>query len=263
MAVDDAPYRVGYGLVHIVTLYQHGINTRYGSVFEIPGSLQKLGESRIDGRRIAPGNRRFSRSQPNLPLGHCKPGQRVHHHEHIVALVLEIFRYGSGCKGAFHALHRRLIRCGHHQHRPCQPFFAQISFQKLTDFPASLTYQGDDVYVGFHVAGDHSKQCALAHSAAGENPHSLAFAYGKKSVYGLHPEFENLSDSRSRKGILAGALNLAPFFRPYGPSPVYGLSRGIDDPPDQIVGHADAQSGSRGLYKGSRAYALQLFVGHE
>ena len=170
-------------------------------VGEVAGPLQKPGQRREHRRRVPLGGGRLADGQPHLPHGHGETSGRIHHHEHLLPLGLEILGDGGGDIGPPHPHQRRLVRCGNHHHRFFEPFLLQILFDELAQFPAPLADQGDDIYVGFSIARDHAEQGRLTHPGAGHDSHPLPFAAGQKAVDGADPQIERFPDGDPRHRV--------------------------------------------------------------
>ena len=93
MTVQNGPHRVADGFVKIVAFHQHGEKSGDGAFAKSPGPLEDLGQQIEDRRRIALLAGRLAGRQTNLALRHGEPGDRIHHQQHVFALIAKIFGY--------------------------------------------------------------------------------------------------------------------------------------------------------------------------
>ena len=100
MAVENTTDGIGDGLIGIITFDEHGIDAGDGALRKLAGPLEKAWELRIDGRRVATGDRRLTGCEADLTLRHRITGEGVHHEEDVEALVPEIFCNGRRDKRA-------------------------------------------------------------------------------------------------------------------------------------------------------------------
>ena len=154
--IQNTAHRVRDGLIGVVALHQHGIDPCDGALLEVAAAFQQLGQLGVDGWGVAAAYRRLTHRQANLPLGHGKPGQRVHHQQHVIPLVPEELRDSGGHGGALLAQHGGLVRGSHHQDRPPHPLRPQILFHEFQHLAAALPHQGDDVDIRLYIFGNHA-----------------------------------------------------------------------------------------------------------
>jgi hypothetical protein len=162
VAVQDAAHRVGDRVLHVVAFGEHGVQTGDTAAVGHASPLQQPRQHREHRRWIPTRDRRLAYGESNFALGHGEASDRVHHQRDVLAAGTKVFGNRGGNPGALQSLQRRLVRGRDHNHRAGQPISSEVVCDELLDLAATLTNQGDDVDVGFTVAGDHAQQRALA-----------------------------------------------------------------------------------------------------
>jgi hypothetical protein len=225
-------------------------------IVKTPEPFGELRQHAEDTRAVALGRGGLARRQADFPLGHGEARQRVHHHQHVLALVAEVLRNGDGGEGRLDALNRRGIRRGHDHHAPGQALGPEGFLEEVPHLAAALADQGQHVDVRLAGSRDFAQQRALADAAAGEDAHPLALAAGQQSVERPQPEHERLGDAppaqRGRR-LAAGQGALA----------VDRLAQGVDHPPQQPWADEDRPRHGAGRHRVVRRDAVDVLQRHE
>ena len=93
VAIEDRADGVGDRLVHVVALDQDGVEAGDRPRVAAAGPLEKLGQIREHGRRVAAQRGRFARPEPDLALGHPQAGDGVHQEHDMATLVADSLPY--------------------------------------------------------------------------------------------------------------------------------------------------------------------------
>ena len=165
-----------------------------------PARSSRRGSSAKIGRRIALGGRRLAGRQADLALGHGEAGHAVHHAQHVLALVAEIFGDRHGHVGRLPPHQRRFVGGGDDDDAARQAVLAQVLGDEFLHLAAALADQADDVDVDRHVARQHRHQHRLADAGAGEDAHALAAAAGQEGVDRADAEIDLAADAAARMG---------------------------------------------------------------
>jgi hypothetical protein len=128
-------------------------------------------------------------------MRHREARHRIHQHQHVAALVAEIFGKRQREIGGLAAHQGRLVGGRDHDHGPGQPLIAQILLQEFLHLAAALADQANDRHVGLDIAGQHRQQHRLADAGAGENAHALAATAGEEGIECAHAEIERRADA--------------------------------------------------------------------
>ena len=227
------------------------------------GALQQAGQLGEDAGGVALGGGRLARREPHLAGGQGETGHRVHHQDHVGALVAEVLGHRRGQIGGADAQQGRAVAGGHDDHAARQALGAQVALDEFAHLAAALAHQADDADVGGGVAGHHAHEGALAHAGAGEDAHALALAQGKKRVDRPHAHVHRLGDAPAAHGgrrvVVQGVEGLIVGVR----ASVQGLAQAVDDPAQELRPHLDLALDARRGDQAAGAQAACLGVGHD
>ena len=263
MSVQDTANRVRDGLVGIVALHQNRIHAGNGAFFKVAAALQQLGQLRVNRRRIATGHRRFSHRQPDLALGHGEARQRVHHQQHVVALIPEILSDAGSHRGTLFPQHSGLIGGRHHQDGAGHALLPQVLLYKIQNLTATFAHQRNDIDIRLDIFGDHAHQGTLAHAGAGEDADTLTLADGQQTVNGLHAELHTLPNRRSGKRVDVVPLDAVGRTACERSLPIDGLAQGVDDTAPEKRPHLQRQLPASVADKIARGNPSHVRIGHE
>ena len=150
--------------------------------------LKLPARSKIFGSRLKTDGRiafltgRFAGGEADLALRHRQAGDGIHHQQHALALIAEIFGHGQRDEGGADAQRRGQVGRRDHHHAALQAFGAQFVFDEIADLAVALADQRDHADVGGIVARHRAEQSALADAAAAEDSDALPFAAGQQAV---------------------------------------------------------------------------------
>ena len=263
VAVENRAGGVGHRLVEIVTVHEHGVDAGDATGGGIAGALQqarKIGEHR---GRIALGGGRFAGGEADLAPGHRDARDRVHHEQHLLALVAEVFGDRRGHERTAGAHERGLIAGGHDHDGAGETFLTQRVLDELAYFTTALTEQRDHVHIGLRVARNHTEHGRLADAGTGEDADALATTDREQSVDRAHARFHRTVDRVAREGI-----------RRFGGErdALHGVELALAvDRMTEAVQHAPQQSGpdihtertAERLHAGAGMQAVEFTEGHE
>ena len=160
-----------------------------------PGALQETRQFGEDRRRVTFGGRRLAGGKSDLSLRHCESGDRIHQHQHVAALVTEIFRDGQRQICSLAAQQRRFVRGGDHDDGAGKAVRTEVVLNEFLHFAAALADQTDHGHVGRDVAGEHRQQHRFADAGTGENAQPLAAAAGHEGIERPHAEVERSTNA--------------------------------------------------------------------
>ncbi len=189
-----APHRVANGFVEIVAFHQDREEARDGTFLEVPRALENLRQHRKHRWRVAFLAGRFAGRQSDFALRHRQAGHRIHHQQHVLALIAEVFGHRQRDETGADAQRRRPVRSRHHNHRAAAPFRSQFVFKERPHFAIAFAHQRDHADVGVVVPRHHAQQRAFADAAASENPDALSFAARQQSIDGANARHQRLGD---------------------------------------------------------------------
>jgi hypothetical protein len=78
--------------------------------------------------------------------------QRIHHEQHVFALITEILGNSGGNICTTHTNERRLVRRGYHHNGFPHPLLPQVTLNEFSHFSAPFTDQGDDIHIRLGIA---------------------------------------------------------------------------------------------------------------
>ena len=110
---------------------------------EVAGALEHLGQQVEDRRRVALLAGRLAGRQADLALRHGQARHRIHHQQHVGALVAEVLGHGQGHEAGAHAQRRGPVRGGHHHHRAFAALRPQLVFEEAAHLAVALADHGD------------------------------------------------------------------------------------------------------------------------
>ena len=148
MPVKDGPGLVGDGFGHVITFHQHRVQGGDGTLVRIARPFHELGQFRKDRRREAPAGRRLSGRQTDLALGASETGHGIHHQQHALALIAEIFGNGRGRIRGLEPLHGRTVRRGDHEHGFFATFRTDVAFDEFPHFTATFADERQHADIG-------------------------------------------------------------------------------------------------------------------
>lgn len=161
MPVKDGTGFIRDGFGHVVAFHQHGIQGGDGTLVGVARALHELGQFGKHRRRKSPPGGRLTRRQTDFTLGSAETGDRVHHQQHALALIAEIFGNGRGRIGRLEPLHGRTVGGGHHQHGLLAAFRADIMLDEFPHFAPAFANQGQHADIRRTALEDAGKQGGL------------------------------------------------------------------------------------------------------
>ncbi len=194
VAVQNGAHRVADGFVEIVAFHQHGEKSGDGALAKSSGPLEDLRQQIKDRRRVAFLAGRLAGRQTDLALRHGQASHRIHHQQHVLALVAKIFRHRQRDKGGANAQRRGTIGSGHHQHGFLQPVGAQLVLDEIPHLAIALADQRDHADIGGALPRHRAQQRAFAHARATEDSDSLPFAASQQAVDGANAGGQRFDD---------------------------------------------------------------------
>ena len=132
--------------------------------------------------RIGLAGRRLPCCQTDLPGGHGKSCDRIHHQQDVLALISKEFADGGSEIGPAHPYERRRIRRGCNDDGSLQTILTEVSFNKLPDFPTPLSNKRNHIHIRLRIPGHHPQQDAFAHAGSGHDGRALALGKGDQAV---------------------------------------------------------------------------------
>ena len=151
---------------------------------KFPGALADFRQQVEDRRRVALLAGRFAGGEADLALRHGEAGDRIHHEQHVGALIAEILGDGESDEAGAHAQRRGTVGGGADDDGALAALRAKLIFEKAADLAIAFADHGDHGDVGRIVARHGAEQRALADAAAAEDADALAFAAGQQGVDG-------------------------------------------------------------------------------
>ena len=140
VAVEARARRIYHRVGEIVALGQGGVHGGDAAhSLHVSGALHQTRQQGKHRRRIAARGGRLAGGQPDFPLGHRDPGERVEQQEHALAMVAKVLGHCRGAHGGAHPHERRLVPGGHHDHGTAQTL-AQIALHELAHLAAALAH---------------------------------------------------------------------------------------------------------------------------
>jgi hypothetical protein len=176
VAVEDGAHGVADRFVEIVAFHQDGEESGDGALLKISGALQNARQQIEDRGRVALLAGRLAGGQADFALRHGQARHRIHDEQHVGALIAKIFGDGQGHETGAHAQRRGTVGGGADHHRAAAALGSHLVFQKGAHLAVALADERDHRDVGRIVPRHGAQQGALAHAAAAEDSHALAFA---------------------------------------------------------------------------------------
>ena len=182
MAVENGACFVGYRFRHVVAFHQNRVQGGDGTLLRLARPFHELRQGgKYRGRESSAG-RRLAGSEADLPLRPREAGHRVHHQQHLGALVPEILGDGGGHIGRLEPFHGRTLRGRDHDDGLLESFLPDVVLDELAHLAPPLADEGQDLDVRRGIADQHGQQCALAAPGRREDAHPLPFAAGQQAV---------------------------------------------------------------------------------
>ena len=175
------------GIIVVVPVDEHRIDTGNRTLTLCAGSrpLQKLWQVAEHRRWVPARHRGFSCRKCHLTAGMCITGHRIHHEQHILAEIAEMFGQRSR-KLRGKAAHHRTFVTRRHDGDGISSSCTQRILDKFPYLPATFTDQRDDDAIEGCRARNHAEKRRLADTRTSEDAHPLAQAQWREAVEHAH-----------------------------------------------------------------------------
>ena len=253
------------GVVAVVAFGQHGVDRGDGAptLSAHASPLDQVGQQGKHRRWIAFGGGWFAHGQTNFTLGVGDAGQAVDQHEHVFALVAEVFGDHMGQVGGLQSQHRRHVGGRGHQHGFGHALFTQRLLDKGLHLAAALADQADHHHVGLGEAGEHAQQHTFADTRTGDQANALPAADGQHAIDGFDAHIEHIADGATLHRVERATEQAQLVFAHRLGFAVQWHAPAIDDTAQQGVAQPDAGGVADDAHSGPGADALRLGEGHE
>ncbi|MCH9612004.1 MAG: hypothetical protein S4CHLAM102_04860 [Chlamydiia bacterium] len=201
VSVENRAGFIGNRLIHIISCHQDGIEGGNRPLVRVSRPLKEAGEGSEDGWSISSTGWRFACCKANFTKSPCKTGNRVHHQEHFLPLIAEIFSNSRSHIGGIETELGRLVRGGHDQYRAGKPLFTEIVLDKFPYLTPPFSNERNHVDISFCITGHHPKKGRLTSTRCGENSHPLPFTRCEDTINTAHAHRDRLINNLPFEGI--------------------------------------------------------------
>jgi hypothetical protein len=138
VAVEQAAQRVADGVVGVVRVEQHGQQSGDRALRRAAHAFDDLRHGGEEARREAAHGGRFAGGEADLARRDGEARDRVHHQQHVEALVAEVLGHGAGHERRHPALDGGLVGGRDDEHRLLAAFLAEDFVHESRHFAAPL-----------------------------------------------------------------------------------------------------------------------------
>ena len=228
---------------------------------KFPARSKILGSRLIHRWRIAFLAGRLSGGQSDFALRHGQPRHRIHHQQHVHALVAEVFRGGQRDERRADTKRRGTVGSRRDHHRTLHAFRTELLIEKRLDLAVALADQRDHADLGRIFSRHRAQQRALADAAAAEQADSLALAAGQETIDGTDAGDQAFGDMFPRERVGGRSIQRIRFHGFHRRTAVHGLSESVQHAAEQARVQPPAGHPARARSRGCPAAILPALPG--